>query len=88
MPRARGEAAKIVQDAEAYKSMVVTKAKGEAEQFMEIYTQYSKAKDVTKKRMYLDMMEQVLSGMNKVIISPNLNKSMVPYLPLNNLSKN
>jgi len=40
------------------------------------------------KRMYLDMMEQVLSGMNKVIISPNLNKSMVPYLPLNNLAKN
>lgn len=87
LPKARGEAAKIVQESEGYKNQVVAKAKGEAEKFKEIYAQYEKAKDITKKRMYLDTMETVLSGMNKVIISDGLNKSMTPYLPLKQLDK-
>ncbi len=88
LPRARGEAAKIVQEAEGYKGQVVEMAKGEARKFREIYTQYVQAQDVTKKRMYLETMETILKDKNKVILSSKMNKSMVPYLPLNELNKN
>ena len=57
IPRARGEAAKILQAAEAYKKEVVAKAEGEASRFLAIYNEYKKAKSVTQERMYLETME-------------------------------
>ena len=60
IPRARGDAAKILQAAEAYKE-VVAKAEGEASRFLSIYNEYKNAKDVTQERMYLETMEKVLS---------------------------
>jgi membrane protease subunit HflK len=83
LPRARGQAEKIIQDAEAYKEQVVNQAEGEGARFISIYNQYAKAKDVTRKRMYLDTMQAILSGMNKVIIDRSASGSgVVPYLPL------
>ncbi|KRO60276.1 MAG: hypothetical protein ABS01_02825 [Pelagibacteraceae bacterium BACL5 MAG-120705-bin12] len=87
IPRARGEAAKILQAAEAYKKQVVAKAEGEASRFISIYNEYAKAKEVTQERMYLETMEKVLAGIEKVIIEKNVGSGVVPYLPLPELNK-
>jgi len=86
IPRARGDAAKILQEAEAYKQKVVAEAQGEASRFIAIYNEYSKAKQVTQERMYLETMEKVLANINKVIIDKKAG-GVVPYLPLPELSK-
>ena len=87
IPRARGEAAKILQAAEAYKKEVVARAEGEASRFIAIYTEYEKAKEVTQERMYLETMEKVLADIDKVIIDKNAGAGVVPYLPLPELKK-
>mgnify|MGYP007037491608 CR=1 FL=1 len=68
VPRASGEAAGIIQEAEGYKSQVVASARGDSSRFLAVYEQYKTAKDTTRKRMYWDTMEQTLKGMNKVIL--------------------
>ena len=87
IPRARGEAQKILQAAEAYKNQVVAKAEGEASRFISIYDEYAKAKEVTQERMYLETMEKVLADIEKVIIEKNAGSGVVPYLPLPELNK-
>ena len=87
IPRARGEAAKIMQAAEAYKQKVVAAAEGEASRFVSIYNEYSKAKEVTQERMYLETMEKVLADIDKVIIEKDAGSGVVPYLPLPELGK-
>jgi len=86
IPRARGEAAKILQEAEAYKKQVVAAAEGEASRFVAIYNEYTKAKQVTQERMYLETMEKVLADIDKVIIDRKAG-GVVPYLPLPELTK-
>lgn len=84
IPRARGEAAKMKEESEAHAKQVVANAQGEAGRFLEVYKQYARAKAVTKKRIYLETMEELYSNMDKVIIDKNASKSgVVPYLPLN-----
>ena len=80
MPKASGEAAKMEQDSLAYKKQVVARAEGDVSRFLAIYKQYAAAKDVTRKRIYLETMEDVLSGMPKVILENK--QGAVPYLPL------
>jgi membrane protease subunit HflK len=87
VPRARGEAEKVIQEAEGYKKKVIADAQGEAERFNSVYEQYKKAKDVTRKRMYLETMEEILRGMDKIILDKSSTKNTVPYLPLNELMK-
>lgn len=87
VPKARGEAAKIKQEAEGYKKQAIVVAEGNAKKFKEIYAQYALAKDVTRKRMYIEAMEKVLSNVSKVLISEKATKSMVPYLPLKQINK-
>lgn len=86
LPRARGEAENITQDAEAYKNSVIAKATGEAKRFETIYEQYKSAKDVTRKRMYLETMEQILDGVDKIVLDKNAS-NLIPFLPVNDLSK-
>ena len=76
-----------MQAAEAYKKEVVAKAEGEASRFVSIFTEYSKAKEVTQERMYLETMEKVLADIDKVIIEKNAGSGVVPYLPLPELKK-
>ena len=87
VPQARGEAAKMLQQAEAYKSKEIAEAEGETSRFEAILSEYSKAKDVTRRRIYLDTMQQVLSGTNKVVIDGDGGSGVVPYLPLTELQK-
>lgn len=86
---ARGQAAQLVQEAEGYRARLVNEAEGEASRFKAIYTEYSKAPEVTRKRLYLETMERVLGDVDKVIIDDNVGggQGIVPYLPLNELRK-
>ena len=69
---ANGQAQKILKEAEAYKSQRIAIATGEAKRFEEVLTAYQKAPDVTRRRLYLEAMEQVLKGMNKILIDPRM----------------
>ncbi len=80
--QARGEAAQITEEAAGYKNRVVQEAQGEAQRFVSIYNEYSKSPEVTRKRMFLETMESVLKGSNKVIIEQGSGQGVVPYLPL------
>ena len=81
IPEARGQAARIVQQAEAYKQQVIAEAGGQANRFLSVYTQYRKAPEVTRKRIYLETMSQVFAPMNKVIVDDSA-KGVVPYFQL------
>jgi membrane protease subunit HflK len=80
---ADGEAAKLVEDANAYKSRVVAEAEGEAARFLSVYEQYKNAQGVTRERIFLETMEQILGQTNKVILESGGNgQGVIPYLPL------
>jgi membrane protease subunit HflK len=83
--QARGDAAQIREAAAAYKDRVVKEADGEAQRFLAINEEYTKAPDVTRKRLFLETMEQVLKNSKKVVIDEK--QGVVPYLPLNELGK-
>jgi modulator of FtsH protease HflK len=80
---AEGDAAKLVEDAKGYKAQNVAEAKGEAQRFESVYAEYSKAKDVTRERLFLETMEKVIGSSNRVVMDPGKNgQGIVPYLPL------
>ena len=87
LAQARGESAQLLEEAEGYKAKVVNEASGEASRFLSIYNEYKKAKDVTRKRLYLDTMEKMLGTVDKVILDSDAggDQGVVPYLPLNQL---
>lgn len=88
VPNARGEAAKIVQEATAYKEQVVKQAEGVAQNFTDVYLSYKEAKDVTRRRIYLETLREVLEGPNKIILDDTgSGQGVVPYLPLNEIKK-
>jgi len=80
VPQARGEAARMVQEAEAYKERVVREANGEAERFRLVQEQYKNAPKVTRERLYLETMERVYGGADKIIVDGR--SGVTPYLPL------
>ena len=82
---ARGEAAAVIERAEAYRAEAVNTAEGEAARFNSVYDEYVKAPEVTRRRMYLETMEKVLGGVNKVILDGEAGPGVVPYLPLDQL---
>ena len=87
LAQARGEAAQALEKAEGYRAQVVNAATGEASRFGAILNEYLKAPEVTRKRMYLETMEEVLGGIDKFIIDDTGGSGVVPYLPLNELRK-
>jgi membrane protease subunit HflK len=85
---ADGEAAKLIEDANAYKASVVAQAQGESARFISVYEQYKNARGVTRERIFLETMEQILSQTNKVIVEQGANgQGVVPYLPLSELQR-
>jgi membrane protease subunit HflK len=85
---ARGTAAQIVEEAEGYRAQVVNAAEGEASRFTAVLEEYKNAPEVTRKRLYLEALEEVYGGMDKIILDEGGNgQGVVPYLPLNELKK-
>jgi membrane protease subunit HflK len=86
---ARGNAAQALQEAEGYRAQVVNAAQGEASRFNAVLTEYVKAPDVTRKRLYLETMEGVLGDVQVFLMdAPNgSSQGLVPYLPLNELRR-
>ena len=85
VPEARGEAERILQGARAYKEQTVAEATGQTARFLKVYDEYKKAPDVTRKRMYLETMERVLGGTDKIILDSKGGQGVVPFLPLDQL---
>ncbi len=86
LPRARGEAVRQVQNAEAYKEQLENEAEGEAQRFLSVYAAYRQNPQVARRRMYLETLQEVLSGTDKVIMDSGV-QGAVPYLPLNELRR-
>ena len=85
---ARGEAAQLQQQAEGYRAQVINEAVGEASRFKAVYAEYAKAPEVTRKRLYIETMERVLSSVDKILIDQGANgQGVLPYLPVNELIK-
>jgi membrane protease subunit HflK len=95
VPDARGAASKILQDAEGYKSQTVAEATGQASRFTKVYEEYKKAPQVTRQRIYLETMERVFGGTDKIILDSgstqggggNNNSGVIPVLPLNEMTR-
>lgn len=88
-PAARGQAAQITENAEAYRLQVIAEATGEADRFLQIYAAYALAPEVTRERIYLETIADVLENMNKVIVGEGAAGGaggIVPYLPLSELA--
>jgi membrane protease subunit HflK len=86
IPQARGQAAHIVQDAAAYRQQVIAEAGGQAKRFLSVYAEFKKAPAVTRKRIYLETLSDVLGPMNKVIVDDSA-KGVVPYFQLPTMQK-
>ena len=89
LPRARGEASRITQEAEAYKAQAVNLAQGDAQGFLLVYNSYTKARDVTAWRLYLESIDEVLKKATRVIIDTS-GKSVggiVPFIQLDEKNK-
>jgi modulator of FtsH protease HflK len=87
IPEARGEAERILQAARAYREQTVAEATGQTARFLKVYEEYKKAPEVTRKRMYLETMERVLGGTDKIIIDSKDGQGVVPFLPLDQLQR-
>ena len=92
VPEARGAAARVIQEAEAYRARTVAEALGQASRFKQVYEEYAKAPAVTRERLYLETMERVFGGMDKIIVDQQSTGNgagggIVPYLPLDQLQR-
>lgn len=90
LAEARGEAAQVLEEAEGYRARVVNEAQGEASRFTAVLEEFTKAPEVTRKRLYLETMEEVLGRVDKIILddtSEGSGQGVVPYLPLNELRR-
>jgi membrane protease subunit HflK len=88
VPDARGRGAQILQVAQGYKEQAIAEAKGQSSRFLQVYEEYRKAPEVTRERIYLETMERIFGGSEKLIVDTGSGASqgVVPYLPLNELT--
>ncbi|KVO83580.1 FtsH protease activity modulator HflK [Burkholderia ubonensis] len=84
LPKAQGDAAKLIDEAKAYADCVVTQAEGDAERFKQVYAQYSKAPAVIRERMYLETMQEIYSNSTKIFVGSKGGNNVL-YLPLDKL---
>lgn len=89
IPEARGEASKITQRAEAERERMIAEARGEASRFNAVLDEYNKAPEVTRQRLYLESIERIYGGMDKIILDQGKGANNVtPFLPLNEMLRN
>ncbi|HEX5388433.1 MAG TPA: FtsH protease activity modulator HflK [Burkholderiaceae bacterium] len=86
VPRARGTASRLLQEAEGYKARIVSQAQGDAQRFRAIQTEYAKAPQVTRERMYVDAMQEVYTNVTKVLVDSKQGSNLL-YLPLDKLTQ-
>ncbi len=86
LPRARGEAQQMIQEALGYRERLENEAEGEAQRFLQVFSAYKENPEVTRRRMYLETMQNLLSDVDKVIMDRGV-QGAVPYLPLNELRR-
>ena len=82
VPRAQGAAAQTIQAAEAFKTARVSRAQGEADQFTAILTQYNQSREVTRQRLFLEAMEEILPNVKLILIDEEAGGGILPFLPL------
>jgi membrane protease subunit HflK len=82
LPKARGKAASVIRGAEGYKAERIKRAEGDAARFLTVLKEYEKAKEVTRKRLYLETMEAILPGIRKFVIDRDAGGSLLQFLPL------
>ncbi|KAB1441770.1 FtsH protease activity modulator HflK [Pseudodesulfovibrio senegalensis] len=89
LPKARGQAARITNAAQAYSEAKIRRSQGEASRFLAVLKEYKKAKDITRRRLYLETMESILSNPDaeKLILSDDALKKSIPYLPLDTVRR-
>jgi len=88
LPRARGQAEQTIQEAQAYREQIVAQANGDAQRFLSVLSSYTRAPEVTAQRFYLETMESVFRGTDKILIDSEMSGSgVVPYLPLDQLRR-
>jgi membrane protease subunit HflK len=84
VPKARGTAARLMQEAEGYRTRIVQTAEGDASRFRQVLTEYSKAPQITRERLYLETMQQIFSNTTKVMIDSRSSNQLL-YLPFDKL---
>jgi membrane protease subunit HflK len=84
---ARGQAARFAEEAEGYRTQVESQAQGEANRFNAIYAEYKQSPAIMRERLYLQMMERVLTNTSKVLVDPGMANSLL-YLPLDKIMQN
>jgi membrane protease subunit HflK len=87
VPEARGRASQITQSAEGYKLQTVAEATGQTARFISVYEEYKKAPEVTRQRLYLETMERLFGSTNNIILDAGPGNNVVPYLPLDQLTR-
>jgi membrane protease subunit HflK len=84
LPKAKGSAARLMEEANGHKQRVIASAQGDASRFTQVLSEYDKAPGVTRERLYLDMMQQVLQSTSKIVVDQKGGNSLL-YLPLDKL---
>jgi membrane protease subunit HflK len=84
VPRAVGSASRLKEESDAYKARIVAQAQGDAQRFKSVLTEYQKAPQVTRDRMYLDSMQQIYSNVTKVLVDSRQGSNLL-YLPLDKI---
>lgn len=87
VPKAKGAAARLLEEAEGYKQRVVANAEGDASRFRQILVEYEKAPNVTRERMYIDMMQQIMASTTKVLVDQKAGSNLL-FMPLDKLIQN
>lgn len=85
VPKARGQAAQMLNDADGYRLAKIQEAQGSAQRFIALHDEYAKAKDVTRERLYIEAMEEILPRIQKIVIDDKAGEHAVPYLPLDQM---
>jgi membrane protease subunit HflK len=86
IPRARGEAERLVQEAQGEREARIARANGEAQRFVSVFTAYNQARDVTRLRLYLETMEEIIRQSSTIVVDDKV-QNVVPFLPLNEMNR-
>ena len=85
IPEARGQAQRLREEANGYRDATISRAEGEADRFTKLVTEYRKAPEVTRQRLYLETMQEVLSNTSKVLLTGDKGQNSMLYLPLDKM---